>query len=81
MPPRLYPGNRRVVLEVGSQVSRKSDFAFCSFDGNVGEGESLSGGTWGQSQRAYVSLNRQGTCQGETPPPVHRGTPDTPCLP
>lgn len=39
--------NRRVVREVGSQVSRKSDFSFCSFDGNAGEGESLSGGLLG----------------------------------
>lgn len=61
---------------MGSWVRRKFDFAFCSFNGNAGEGESLSGGSWGWSQRASMPLNRPGTCQEETLPPVDSGTPD-----
>lgn len=64
----------RVIREVGSRVSGKSDFAVCSFSGNPGEDESLSRGSWSRSQRAHVPLNRLGTCRGETltsPPPAN----------
>lgn len=57
------PATTSAAREVGSWVSRKSDFAFCSFSGNPGEDESVSGGSEvGTRQCVSVPLNRLATC-------------------
>ena len=54
LPPCLHPGDVRVVGELESLVSRRSDFALCFPDGKPGEGESLCEGSWGGSQTERV---------------------------
>ena len=50
LPPHLQPSGQGS----GITVSGKSDWALSSFDGSPGEEASLSGGSWGQGQRACV---------------------------
>lgn len=80
LPPCLHPGNVRVVREVESRISGKSDFALCSFGGNPGEDESLSSGSWSWSQRTPCPHDQVGVSAEGSPVCVEAGW-EALCLP